>query len=724
MSQEIPVPFSSLDVATTIVDKEILIGNGDILERISLTDFASFFQMLNKIAKPISPSETAPTVIGWYSPKISASDPGTSYPNLTPAIDENGNSIAYLKARNGYDTLFYYNGTVWTKKESKYSEIAPNIRKLSEITSNQFPLPAGSQVIYENGFYIVAEGQTAASTDLPGQSHIWVKLNDIKTTDIPAGKNKFNKDKVVPNQYVVAGLGVITTVTGPSNFKTTEPIKVNPGGPVAVSGLPEIHNALGYIWTAADKTTKVGNSYINADVKSASLTAPANGEYLILTVNSSKAGEIYNGDTIQIEIGSSPTTYEAYIPLITQINDHYLTVEKVETNILEDKSPVNYKYLKDNTVLKSSFSKETGGKNLFNPDEAIPGYIDINTSARMPASNYVRTPPIPIKPAAIYVSGVSNVHNALGWRINDANDVVLAKGYPAGNATEFLIDASPYPTAKTVDITLKTGKTGDTYNPGQIQIEYGGAKTAYEPYREVITAINGMGLKSDSGGTESKVKTEGLEAAVLGDSNTATAGESGTPVPNWPMVAFPLLGATFTNYALSGAHIEDFETTSPRRKLSVQITDMINSGVQYDFIVISIGINSLNVLDNDYELTMSKSLNDLDITKVMDAMRINFRRVAEAFPNAVLFYGTPMQAIKSGDANEQLTQRKVINQFKLMAQTFNFKIIDAFEEVGIVRDFEVKDAMGRYLKDGLHCNTAGIERHGKYYANQIIIQYP
>ena len=118
--------------------------------------------------------------------------------------------------------------------------------------------------------------------------------------------------------------------------------------------------------------------------------------------------------------------------------------------------------------------------------------------------------------------------------------------------------------------------------------------------------------------------------------------------------------------------------------------------------------------------TMNKVLADLDITKVMDAMRINLRRLAENFPNAVLYYGTPMQAMKS----EQLTMRKIVNQFKLMAQTFNFKIIDAFEEVGVIRDFEILDGPGRYLTDGLHPNLAGKEKQGKYYANSIINQYP
>ncbi len=46
MSQEVPIPFSSLTPASTIADKEILIADGDILERIRIESFA----LLLKIA--------------------------------------------------------------------------------------------------------------------------------------------------------------------------------------------------------------------------------------------------------------------------------------------------------------------------------------------------------------------------------------------------------------------------------------------------------------------------------------------------------------------------------------------------------------------------------------------------------------------------------------------------------------------------------------------------
>lgn len=180
MSQEIPVPFSSLEVATTIVDKEILIGDGDELYRIGLTDFAAYFQMLNKIAKPISPTEAAPTVIGWYSPKVSSTDPGTSYPNLTPAFDENGNSVASLKSKNGYETLFYFDGTKWTKKEVN------------------IPTQPPTGVVAENNLQSVSGGEVFNKT---------VLKTGLEITNVENSKNLVNPEYVV-NDMIVVTTGV------------------------------------------------------------------------------------------------------------------------------------------------------------------------------------------------------------------------------------------------------------------------------------------------------------------------------------------------------------------------------------------------------------------------------------------------------------------------------------------------------------------------------------
>ena len=56
----------------------------------------------------LKPTDAAPTVDGSYKPEIYSADPGTNYPNA-------GN----LKAKEGYETMFFKKGTVWTKSEVK-----------------------------------------------------------------------------------------------------------------------------------------------------------------------------------------------------------------------------------------------------------------------------------------------------------------------------------------------------------------------------------------------------------------------------------------------------------------------------------------------------------------------------------------------------------------------------------------------------------------------------
>lgn len=79
---------------------------GDNLKRIN-TEL--FYQLLNNIAKPIDVADAGPfTANRWYKPEVSSEDPGTNYPNAGD-----------LKAIEGYDTLFYYDGTDWTKVQNK-----------------------------------------------------------------------------------------------------------------------------------------------------------------------------------------------------------------------------------------------------------------------------------------------------------------------------------------------------------------------------------------------------------------------------------------------------------------------------------------------------------------------------------------------------------------------------------------------------------------------------
>ncbi|WP_223560194.1 sialate O-acetylesterase [Chryseobacterium lathyri] len=97
-------PISNVPETSDSFDSWIVVDKGD--GELGRMPVELFYQIIGNIAKPISPADPAPTVEGWYKPQTSSDDPGTNYPNA-------GN----LKARKGYDTLFWYDGANWRKTE-------------------------------------------------------------------------------------------------------------------------------------------------------------------------------------------------------------------------------------------------------------------------------------------------------------------------------------------------------------------------------------------------------------------------------------------------------------------------------------------------------------------------------------------------------------------------------------------------------------------------------
>ena len=55
-----------------------------------------------------------------------------------------------------------------------------------------------------------------------------------------------------------------------------------------------------------------------------------------------------------------------------------------------------------------------------------------------------------------------------------------------------------------------------------------------------------------------------------------------------------------------------------------------------------------------------------------------------------------------------------------LAKRYGFYVIDSMSNSGIVKDFEVWNANGRYLSDGLHPNVTGQQVQANYIVSQII----
>ena len=107
-----------LDEAATFDPGDFLFAGPDnVLKRMPTENFYPLFKNI----KPISPQDTGPFESNTlYKPSMYSEEPGINYPNA-------GN----LKAIEGYDTLFYYNGTTWSKMANKLprDEDARNVLK-------------------------------------------------------------------------------------------------------------------------------------------------------------------------------------------------------------------------------------------------------------------------------------------------------------------------------------------------------------------------------------------------------------------------------------------------------------------------------------------------------------------------------------------------------------------------------------------------------------------
>lgn len=98
-------------------------GTDNILKRMPTS---AFYPILNNIAKPISPTDPTPTVVGWYKPQIASELDKPTDPNSTADWGAKYPNAGNLRAKSGYDTLFYFGGAgVWKKAETKIPGNSP-----------------------------------------------------------------------------------------------------------------------------------------------------------------------------------------------------------------------------------------------------------------------------------------------------------------------------------------------------------------------------------------------------------------------------------------------------------------------------------------------------------------------------------------------------------------------------------------------------------------------
>lgn len=209
---------------------------------------------------------------------------------------------------------------------------------------------------------------------------------------------------------------------------------------------------------------------------------------------------------------------------------------------------------------------------------------------------------------------------------------------------------------------------------------------------------------------------------LFGDSITQTgnvdAGDFGLGFrANWPQYAYPRLQmADLKNYARSGASFREYGGQLTWQQISHQISTAVTNAETPDVIVVSAGTNDGTANLGSYETAMSKpTLADLDRALTVEAMRWAFWTIRQSWPEAMCFAALPLQRADAETADRQ-TLLDAIDQ---MAGRYDFIVIDAHHESGIVKDFEVWSAAGRDLSDGLHPNPSGQQKQANLYCRAI-----
>lgn len=148
--QQINITVTDLIPPSNIatVDKNAMVGNAydkkqtdDKLATVQ-TDYNTKIAEVRAEVKTdfkgtIKPSTPTPTEDGAYRPEISSELDKPADPNSTADWGEKYPNAGNLRAKTGYDTMFYKKGTVWTRVETKIPGTAA--KQVFNATDNVFP---------------------------------------------------------------------------------------------------------------------------------------------------------------------------------------------------------------------------------------------------------------------------------------------------------------------------------------------------------------------------------------------------------------------------------------------------------------------------------------------------------------------------------------------------------------------------------------------------------
>ena len=108
----------------------------------------------------------------------------------------------------------------------------------------------------------------------------------------------------------------------------------------------------------------------------------------------------------------------------------------------------------------------------------------------------------------------------------------------------------------------------------------------------------------------------------------------------------------------------------------------------------------------------------VDLKTFSGAMRWIYEKLKGLYPDAIICFATPIQSANGGSRRftSLRTKAECIRQ---NCERLSTPCIDAFRKSGINARYEIASANGKYLKDGLHPNTAGAVVLARCYHKEL-----
>ncbi|MCH7387670.1 GDSL-type esterase/lipase family protein [Acinetobacter modestus] len=545
-----------------------------------------------------------------------------------------------------------------------------------------------------------------SSINLDRDTSFESRLNNILTPVFDnLSKNIFDKSIQLLSNSRLNTNGVVEMNT---NSFVSQLINIKGLTSLAISGLQASVGAYRAYRFLDSSKVKISVSSIAPGATGGIIPVPANAVWFQITLKDGSDSWVLDLNTIQIENGTSTTSYAPYSrgKLKSLLGaDIFIEVDAAQ--------------VKD--ILNPIFSSKT--KNIFDRDSLIKDYRIITTGELQYNLNSITTRLINVKGiASLAVSGLQASAGAYrAFRFLDSNKVKISVSSIAPGATGGIISVPA--NAVWLQITLKDGSDSWVLDPSSIQIEAGTQVTAYTPFvRGNLLSLYDSDVIGS--GTGSSSNAFGARYLIFGDSITETSNvEAGvydqtSNWTQWPTYAFAQLKMSrFRNYAKSGASFRNRNLSSQYQFLGYQIEKAIANNEVTDVVIVSCGTNDGTSSLGNYETAMSKSTKaDLDKTLLFESARYAFWSIREKWPDAICFYCVPLQRA-SADSTELAP---MLDGLTKMAKRYGFTIIDQHTESGIIRDFESVGTEGKYLADGLHPNASGKILQAKYICGKII----